>query len=147
MLYVKKKLFRLKVYCMTNVCWANEVKLMEYLNIWSTLLNINTIRIKEKTKTISTSLIMIKIQTATTTNQVLTVSYIGWRNTWMGPKCVCVYKQDWSRKCSAWKAEILLIWTNVPRTNVAWTNVVLTVVICPICSQDPLLKVWSKLGQ
>ena len=26
-------------------------------------------------------------------------------------------------------AEILLIWTNVPRTNVAWTNVV-TVVIC-----------------
>ena len=27
-------------------------------------------------------------------------------------------------------AEILLIWTNVPRTNVAWTNVVVTVVIC-----------------
>ena len=25
---------------------------------------------------------------------------------------------------------ILLIWTNVPRTNVAWTNVVVTVVIC-----------------
>ena len=24
---------------------------------------------------------------------------------------------------------ILLIWTNVPRTNVAWTNVVVTVVI------------------
>ena len=27
--------------------------------------------------------------------------------------------QDWSRKCSAWKAETLLIWTNVSRTNVA----------------------------
>ena len=25
---------------------------------------------------------------------------------------------------------ILLIWTDVPRTNVAWTNVVVTVVIC-----------------
>ena len=37
--------------------------------------------------------------------------------------------------------EILVIWTNVPRTNVAWTNVVVTVVICCICSQDPLLKV------
>ena len=36
---------------------------------------------------------------------------------------------------------ILLIWTNAPRTNVAWTNVVVTVVICCICSQDPLLKV------
>ena len=31
---------------------------------------------------------------------------------------------------------ILLIWTNVPRTNV-----VVTVVICCICSQDPLFKV------
>ena len=32
---------------------------------------------KEKTKTISTPLIMITTQTATTTNQVLTVCYIG----------------------------------------------------------------------
>ena len=45
-----KKLIRLKAYCMDNVCWANEVQLMKYLNIWSTLLNINTIRIKEMTK-------------------------------------------------------------------------------------------------
>ena len=36
---------------------------------------------------------------------------------------------------------VLLIWTNVPRTNVAWTNVVVTVVICCKCSQDPLFKV------
>ena len=43
---------------------------------------------------------------------------------------------------------ILLIWTNnVPTTNVAWTNVLVTVVICCICSQDPLFKVWSKSGQ
>ena len=42
-------------------------------------------------------------------------------------------------------AEVLLIWTNVPRTNVAWTNVVVTVVIC--CSQGPLFKVWLKLGK
>ena len=34
-----------------------------------------------------------------------------------------------------------------PRTNVAWTNVLVTVVICCICSQDPLFKVWSKSGQ
>ena len=33
---------------------------------------------------------------------------------------------------------ILLIWTNIPRTNVAWTNVDVTVIICCICSQDPL---------
>ena len=90
-----KKLFRSKFHCMENVCWANEVQLMEYFNIWSTLLNINTIRIKqkdkEKTKTISTSLIiMITTQSATTTNQVRAVCYIGWRNTWMGPKYECV---------------------------------------------------------
>ena len=36
---------------------------------------------------------------------------------------------------------IFLIWTNVPRTNVAWTNVMVTVLICCICSQDPLFKV------
>ena len=36
---------------------------------------------------------------------------------------------------------ILLIWTNVPRTNVAWKNVVVTVVICCICYKDPLFKV------
>ena len=28
-----------------------------------------------------------------------------------------------------------------PQTNVLWTNVVVTVVICCICSQDPLFKV------
>ena len=44
-------------------------------------------------------------------------------------------------------AEILLIGTNVPKTNVAWTNVVVTVVICCICSLDPLFKIWSKSGQ
>ena len=36
---------------------------------------------------------------------------------------------------------IMLIWTNVPRKNVAWTNVVVTDIICCICSQDPLYKV------
>ena len=36
---------------------------------------------------------------------------------------------------------ILLIWTNVPRINVALKNVVVTVVFCCICSQDPLFKV------
>ena len=52
--------------------------------------------------------------------------------------------QDTTRlKSKEFSLEILiqLIWTNVPRTNVAWTNVVMTVVICCICSQDPLLKV------
>ena len=32
---------------------------------------------------------------------------------------------------------IFLIWTNVTRTNVAWTNVTVTVGICPRCSQEP----------
>ena len=45
------------------------------------------------------------------------------------------------------KSEILLIWTNVPRTNVAWTNVMVTAKICSICPQEPTFKVWSKLGQ
>ena len=43
--------------------------------------------------------------------------------------------------------EILLIWTIVARTNVAWTNVTMTVGICCRYSQDPTFKVWSKLGQ
>ena len=33
-------------------------------------------------------------------------------------------------------AEILLIWTNVARTNVAWRNVNLIVEICSRCSQE-----------
>ena len=40
--FMWNRIFKSKVYCMENVCWANEVQLMEYLNIWSTLLNINT---------------------------------------------------------------------------------------------------------
>ena len=44
-------------------------------------------------------------------------------------------------------AEISLIWTNVVRTNVAWTNVTLTVGICSKCSQEPTFKVSSKSGQ
>ena len=33
-------------------------------------------------------------------------------------------------KIGSVKAEIFLIWTNVARTNVAWTNVTVTVGIC-----------------
>ena len=44
-------------------------------------------------------------------------------------------------------AEIFLIWTNVARTNVVWKNVAVTVRICSRCSQDPMIKVWSKSGQ
>ena len=48
-------------------------------------------------------------------------------------------------------AEILLIWTNVARTNVAWTNVHLTIVLdCPEWKGNSLLKrfkVWWKSGQ
>ena len=42
-------------------------------------------------------------------------------------------------------AEIFPIWTNVARTNVTWTNVTLTVGICSKCSQEPTLKVSSKI--
>ena len=44
-------------------------------------------------------------------------------------------------------AETFLIWINVSRTNVAWTNVTVTVGICERWSQEPSLKVWSKSGQ
>ena len=44
-------------------------------------------------------------------------------------------------------AELFLIWTKVAKTNVAWTNVTVTVRICEIWSQEPTYKVWSKLGQ
>merc|ERR1711954_347672 len=42
--------------------------------------------------------------------------------------------------------EIFLIWTNVTRTNVAWTNVIVTVGICSRCSQESIFKVSSKSG-
>ena len=48
--------------------------------------------------------------------------------------------------------EIILMWTIVVRTNVAWTNVTVTVGICSRCSQEPGLEVArlirsSKLGK
>ena len=63
------------------------------------------------------------------------------------------------RSCSRWfqepslvniglvTAEIFIIWTNVPRTNVASTNVNLIVGICSRCSQEATFKVPLKLGQ
>ena len=44
-------------------------------------------------------------------------------------------------------AEIFLIWTNVARTNDAWTNVPVTVGTCSIRSQEPMIKVLSKSVQ
>ena len=44
-------------------------------------------------------------------------------------------------------AEIFLIWANVPRINVAWTNVNLIVGICSRHSEEATFKVSSKLGQ
>ena len=38
-------------------------------------------------------------------------------------------------------AELFLIWTNVVRTNDAFTNVTVTVGICCRCSEDPMFKV------
>ena len=43
--------------------------------------------------------------------------------------------------------EILLIRTNVARTDVAWTNVTVTVYICRREFQEPTCKVWWKSGQ
>ena len=44
-------------------------------------------------------------------------------------------------------AEIFLIWTNVPRKKVAWTNVNLIVRICSRCFEEARFKVSSKFGQ
>ena len=42
-------------------------------------------------------------------------------------------------------AEIFLIWTDVARTNVAWTNVTATVGIYSRCSQEPRFKVSAEI--
>ena len=39
---------------------------------------------------------------------------------------------------------LFLIWANVTRTYVAWTNVTVTVFNCWKWSQEPTSKVWSK---
>ena len=44
-------------------------------------------------------------------------------------------------------AEIFLIWTDVARTNVAWTNVNMIVGIFAGCSQEATFRVSSKSGQ
>ena len=44
-------------------------------------------------------------------------------------------------------AEIFRTWTNVIMTNVALTNVPVTVKICTRWSKGPNFKVLSKLGQ
>ena len=50
-------------------------------------------------------------------------------------------KYIWSFvKIGSVTAEIFLMWTNVTRTNVACTNVTITVGICYRCSQDPTFK-------
>ena len=43
-------------------------------------------------------------------------------------------------------SKIFLKWTNVTRTNVAWTNVTVTVGICLRWSHEPTFKIWSKFG-
>ena len=50
-------------------------------------------------------------------------------------------------KIGAVTAEIFLIWTNVARTNIAWTNVIVKVIFFSRCSQEPSFKVSSKSGQ
>ena len=44
-------------------------------------------------------------------------------------------------------AEIFLIWTNVTRTNVAWTNILVTIGNCFRCFQELTIKVLSISGQ
>ena len=44
-------------------------------------------------------------------------------------------------------AEIFLIWTNVVRTNAAWTNVTVTVGICSRWSQELTFEALSKFDQ
>ena len=42
--------------------------------------------------------------------------------------------------------KILLVWTNVTKTNVAWTNVTLIYDIWYICPQKPTFKILVKIG-
>ena len=54
-----------------------------------------------------------------------------------------------NRTSNSWDiADILLIWTNVTRTNVAWTNVHLTMVLdCSqwMCNNKHLINIWDKI--
>ena len=43
--------------------------------------------------------------------------------------------------------ELFLIWTNVARTNIAWTNVNVTAGIYLRWLEEPTFRVWSKSGQ
>ena len=44
-------------------------------------------------------------------------------------------------------AEIFLIWTNVARINVVWTDFSVTVGICSRVSQEPTIKILLKSGE
>ena len=52
-----------------------------------------------------------------------------------------------NNKIGSSTVEVFLIWTNVTRTNVAWTNVIVTVGICSRYSHESTFKVSSKSGQ
>ena len=90
--------------------------------------------------------------------KTLTCTYIlkCFSNLWhLKSNCSQIAFKNRSSITSAWfpklyknsLSEIFLIWTNVARTNVAWTNVTLTAGICSKCSQEPTFKVSSKSGQ
>ena len=49
--------------------------------------------------------------------------------------------QNYLVKIESVTAEIFLIWTNVTRINVAWTNVIVTVDICSRGSQEPTFEI------
>ena len=69
-------------------------------------------------------------------------------------KCHCdcwlivpgTYLQTWV-KIGSVTADIFLIWTYVAKTNVVWTNVIVTVGICSKRSHESTFKIWSKSGQ
>ena len=56
----------------------------------------------------------------------------------LGKKKICIKKKG------SVKAEVLLQWTNVAMTCLAWANVTLTVGICYGFPQEPAFKVWLK---
>ena len=67
-----------------------------------------------------------------------------------GSKKLLVHKISGPKKFRPAKlrapSQIFLIWTNVARIDVAWTNVPVTVSICERWSQESTLKVWSKVS-
>ena len=82
--------------------------------------------------------------------KILVKKNIGSKNKFWVTETVGMFKkgsQEPTFKIGSVSAEIFLIWTNVARTNIAWTNVAIAVEIYSRWSQETIFQIRSKSGQ